>query len=136
MKKQKFLLDTVREKSKEDNFSAGFIMLAMIPAFLAILAFATAMTGYVSCSMQAMVHRNKMIQAYSLLEDDDMTWKEEVLSAWHKNPDDETYETVVSIQSMGPYNLLVKELRDKITGKVLVNRLEFIPIEKSDGHKS
>ena len=111
-------------------------MLAMIPAFLAILAFATAMTGYVSCSMQAMVHRNKMIQAYSLLEDDDMTWKEEVLSAWHKNLDDETYETVVSIQSMGPYNLLVKELRDKITGKVLVNRLEFIPIEKSDGHKS
>ena len=136
MKNQKFLLDTVREKSKEDNFSAGFIMLAMIPAFLAILAFATAMTGYVSCSMQAMVHRNKMIQAYSLLEDDNMTWKEEVLSAWHKNLDDETYETVVSIQSMGPYNLLVKELRDKITGKVLVNRLEFIPIEKSDGHKS
>jgi hypothetical protein len=130
------LFEATRKATKKDNVSAGFIMLAMIPAFLVILAFATAIAGCVSCSMQAMVHRNEIVQTYPLLEDDDTTWQEEVLSAWHKNEDDNIYEKVISTRSMGPYVLLIKEFRNKVTGKVLVNRLEFIPIEKSNDHKS
>ena len=130
------LFEATRKATKKDNVSAGFIMLAMIPAFLVILVFATAIASCVSCSMQAMVHRNEIVQAYPLLEDDDTTWQEEVLSAWHKNQDDNIYEKVISTRSMGPYVLLIKEFRNKVTGKVLVNRLEFIPIEKCNDHKS
>ena len=134
--KNNTLFEAARKVTKKDNFSAGFIMLAMIPAFLVILAFATAITGCVSCSMLAMAHRNEIVQAYPLLEDDDTAWQEEALSAWHKNQDDNIYEKVISTRSVGPYVLLVKEFRNKVTGKTLVNRLEFIPIEKSNDHKS
>ena len=53
-----------------------------------------------------------------------------------RNVYDKDYEKVVSIQKAGPYILLVKEMRNKTTGKVLVNRLEFIPIDKEDDHTS
>ena len=59
-----------------------------------------------------------------------------MLSAWHKIPNDTVYEKFVSTRNIGPYILLVKEFRHKTTGKVLVNRLEFIPIEKYNDHKS
>ena len=116
--------------------SSGFIMLLMIPVFLVVLTFATAITGCISCSIQAMAHRNKMIQAYSVLEDDSTAWLDEALPDEWKNVHENDYEKVVSTQKAGPYFLLVKEMRNKATGKVLVNRLEFIPIDKEDDHTS
>ncbi len=111
-------------------------MLLVIPIFLATLTLATAMTGYLSCSIQAMAHRNEILQAYSLLEDDSTTWLNETLPDEWKNVYENDYKKVIFTQKVGPYILLVKEMRNKTTGKVLVNRLEFIPIGKEDDHKS
>ena len=116
--------------------SSGFIILLMIPLFLATLTFATAITGCISYSILAMAHRNEMIQAYSLLEDDSTVWLNDALPAEWKNVCENDYEKVVYTQKAGPYILLVKEMRNKTTGKVLVNRLEFIPIDKEDDHTS
>lgn len=77
-----------------------------------------------------------MMQAYSLLEDEDAGWQDEVLSAKWKNTYGQNYEKVVSTQEVGPYILLVKEVRCKTTGNILANRLEFIPIGKADDHES
>ena len=123
-------------ESQATERSSGFIMLLVIPIFLATLTLATAMTGYLSCSIQAMAHRNEILQAYSLLEDDSTTWLNETLPDEWKNVCENDYEKVISTQKAGPYILLVKEMRNKTTGKVLVNRLEFIPIGKEDDHKS
>lgn len=114
----------------------GFVIMMMIPLFLEILAFATAMTGCITCSIQAMAHRNEMIQAYSILEDDNADWQNEIRSVSWKEKQDGDYEKVISTRKAGPYTLLVKEMRDKTTGKVLVNYQEFIPIEKADDCKS
>jgi len=76
------------------------------------------------------------MQAYALLEDDNAGWQDEMLSAKWKNTYEQNYEKVVSTQEVGPYILLVKEIRYKTTGKILINRLEFIPIVKTDGHVS
>ena len=135
MKLQNAIMETNQKGLRPEKYSEGFIIL-MIPAFLAVLAFATAVTGCISCSIQAMAHRNERIQAYSLLEDDDAKWQEEVISAKRKDVNEQDYEKVVSTRKAGPYILRVKEMRNKATGKVLVNRLEFIPIEKSDDHAS
>ena len=136
MKQNKAVLKTEQIGLQSGKSSKGFIILVMIPVFLAILTFATAITGCISCSIQAMAHRNEMMQAFSLLEDDDAGWQDEVLSAKWKNTYEQNYEKVVSTQEVGPYILLVKEIRYKTTGKILVNRLEFIPIVKTDGHAS
>ena len=77
-----------------------------------------------------------MLQAYSLLEDDNTAWLNEAVSGEWKNVYENDYEKVVSTQKAGPYILLVKEMRNKTTGKILVNRLEFIPIDKKDDHTS
>ncbi len=123
-------------ESQATERSSGFIMLLVIPIFLATLTIATAMTGYLSCSIQAMAHRNEILQAYSLLEDDSTTWLNETLPDEWKNVYENDYKKVIFTQKVGPYILLVKEMRNKTTGKVLVNRLEFIPIGKEDDHKS
>jgi hypothetical protein len=136
MKQQNAFLKTEQNGLQSGKNAEGFIILAMIPVFLVMLAFATAITGCISCSIQAMAHRNEMMQAFSLLEDDDAGWQDEVLSAKWKNTYEQNYEKVVSTQEVGPYILLVKEIRYKTTGKILVNRLEFIPIVKTDGHAS
>lgn len=73
-----------------------------------------------------------MMQAYSLLEDDDEVWQEDVISAKWKRGYETDYERIMSTQKVGPYILIVKEMRNKKTGKVLVNRLEFIPIVITD----
>ena len=124
------------KESQATERPSGFIMLLMIPIFLAVLTFATAITGCISCSIQAMTHRKEMLQAYSLLEDDSSAWRNEVLPGEWRNVYENDYEKVVSTQKAGPYILLVKEMRNKTTGKVLVNRLEFIPIGKEDDHTS
>ena len=77
-----------------------------------------------------------MMQAYSLLEDEDAGWQDEILAAKWKDVYEQNYEKVVSTQKVGPYILLVKEMRNKITGKILVNCLEFIPIDNADEHTS
>ena len=136
MKQQKVTLEKEKTESQASERSSGFIMLLMIPIFLVTLTFATAITGCISCSIQAMAHRNEMMQAYSLLEDDSAPWRNEALPDEWKNIYENNYEKVVSTQKAGPYILLVKEMRNKITGKVLVNRLEFIPIDKEDDHTS
>ncbi|MBQ9573423.1 MAG: hypothetical protein IJR22_08610 [Acidaminococcaceae bacterium] len=116
--------------------SEGFVIMMMLPLFLEILAFATAMAGCITCSIQAMAHRNEMVQAYSILEDDNADWQNEILAVTRKDIQDEDFEKVISTQKAGPYTLLVKEMRNKRTGKVLVNYQEFIPIEKADDCKS
>ena len=136
MKQQIVSLKIEKTESQATERSSGFIMLLMIPIFLATLTFATAMTGYLSCSIQAMAHRNEMLQAYSLLGDDSTAWLNEILSDEWKNVYENDYEKVISTHKAGPYILLVKEMRNKTTGKVLVNRLEFIPIGKEDDHRS
>ena len=136
MKQKKSVLKTEQIGLQSGKNSKGFIVLVMIPVFLAILTFATAITGCISCSIQAMAHRNEMMQAYSLLEEDDAGWQDEALPAKWKNTYEQNYEKVVSTQNVGPYVLLVKEMRNKTTGEVLVNRLEFIPIETADGRQS
>ena len=128
-------------KANQKNLAAGkktegFVIMMMIPLFLEILAFATAMTGCITCSIQAMAHRNEMLQAYSLLGDDSTAWLNEILSDEWKNVYENDYEKVISTHKAGPYILLVKEMRNKTTGEVLVNRLEFMPIEKADDRES
>ena len=110
--------------------------MMMIPAFLTLLGFATAIAGSVSYSIQAMTHRNEMMQAYSLLEDDEVTWQDKALSAKWEEMYKTDYERVVSTQKVGPYILLVKEMRHKTTGKKLANHMEFLPIGKTDDHAS
>lgn len=136
MKQQAVFYGMNQQGPASGNKSEGFITVVIIPLFMAILVFATAITGYISCSIHAMAHRNEMMQAYSLLEDDDVDWQEKALPGERRTLYEEDYEKVVSTQKAGPYVILVKEIRNKITGKVLVNRLEFIPIEKTNGQTS
>ena len=127
MKQKNTILKNYRKRLRPGKTAEGFITVMMIPAFLTLLGFATAIAGSVSYSIQAMTHRNEMMQAYSLLEDDEVTWQDKALSA---------KERVVSTQKVGPYILLIKEMRHKTTGKTLVNRMEFIPIGKIDDNAS
>ena len=136
MKQQIVSLKIEKTESQATERSSGFIMLLMIPILLVTLTFATAITGCISYSIQVMAHRNEMIQAYSLLEDDSAVWQNEAVPDEWKNVYGNDYEKVVSMQKAGPYILLVKEMRNKTTGKVLVNRLEFIPIDKKNDHTS
>ena len=119
MKQKNTILKNYRKRLRPGKTAEGFITVMMIPAFLTLLGFATAIAGSVSYSIQAMTHRNEMMQAYSLLEDDEVTWQDKALSA-----------------KVGPYILLIKEMRHKTTGKTLVNRMEFIPIGKIDDNAS
>ena len=132
MKRQKSFSGREEMESQATERSSGFIMLLMIPIFLATLTLATAITGCLSCSIQAMARRNETIQAYALLEDDSAAWLNEAVSDEWKNAYENDYEKVVFTRKAGPYVFLVKEMHDKATGKVLVNRLEFIPIDKED----
>lgn len=136
MKQKNTILDNYRKRLRPGKTAEGFITVMMIPAFLTLLGFATAIAGSVSYSIQAMTHRNEMMQAYSLLEDDEVTWQDKALSAKWEEMYKTDYERVVSTQKLGPYILLIKEMRHKTTGKTLVNRMEFIPIGKSDDNAS
>lgn len=136
MKQKNTILKNYRKRLRPGKTAEGFITVMMIPAFLTLLGFATAIAGSVSYSIQAMTHRNEMMQAYSLLEDDEVTWQDKALSAKWEEMYKTDYERVVSTQKVGPYILLIKEMRNKTTGKTLVNRMEFIPIGKIDDNAS
>ena len=131
MKQKNTILKNYRKRLRPGKTAEGFITVMMIPAFLTLLGFATAIAGSVSYSIQAMTHRNEMMQAYSLLEDDEVTWQDKALSAKWEELYKTDYERVVSTQKVGPYILLIKEMRHKTTGKTLVNHMEFIPIGKT-----
>lgn len=131
MKQKNTILKNYRKRLRPGKTAEGFITVMMIPAFLTLLGFATAIAGSVSYSIQAMTHRNEMMQAYSLLEDDEVTWQDKALSAKWEEMYKTDYERVVSTQKVGPYILLIKEMRHKTTGKTLVNHMEFIPIGKT-----
>ena len=135
MKQKNTILKNYRKRLRPGKTAEGFITVMMIPAFLTLLGFATAIAGSVSYSIQAMTHRNEMMQAYSLLEDDEVTWQDKALSAKWEELYKTDYERVVSTQKVGPYILLIKEMRHKTTGKTLVNRMEFI-IGKIDDNAS
>ena len=81
MKQKNTILKNYRKRLRPGKTAEGFITVMMIPAFLTLLGFATAIAGSVSYSIQAMTHRNEMMQAYSLLEDDEVTWQDKALSA-------------------------------------------------------
>ena len=136
MKQKNTILKNYRKRLRPGKTAEGFITVMMIPAFLTLLGFATAIAGSVSYSIQAMTHRNEMMQAYSLLEDDEVTWQDKALSAKWEELYKTDYERVVSTQKVGPYILLIKEMRHKTTGKTLVNRMECIPIGKIDDQAS
>ena len=136
MKQKNTILKNYRKRLRPGKTAEGFITVMMIPAFLMLLGFATAIASSVSYSIQAMTHRNEMMQAYSLLEDDEVTWQDKALSAKWEEMYKTDYERVVSTQKVGPYILLVKEMRHKTTGKKLVNHMEFLPIGKTDDHAS
>ncbi|HBX75893.1 MAG: hypothetical protein IJ858_04535 [Acidaminococcaceae bacterium] len=136
MKRQNTILRITRKELQQGRYSDGFVILMIIPVFLVLLAFTTALVGCISCSLHAMAHTNEMLQAYSILEEDQAVWQKEVLADKLNDAYEKDYEKVISTQTLGPYILLVKEMRNKATGKVLVNRLEFIPIEKADGQTS
>jgi hypothetical protein len=131
MKQKNTILKNYRKRLRPGKTAEGFITVMMIPAFLTLLGFATAIAGSVSYSIQAMTHRNEMMQAYSLLEDDEVTWQDKALSAKWEELYKTDYERVVSTQKVGPFILLIKEMRHKTTGKTLVNHMEFIPIGKT-----
>ena len=87
MKQKNTILKNYRKRLRPGKTAEGFITVMMIPAFLTLLGFATAIAGSVSYSIQAMTHRNEMMQAYSLLEDDEVTWQDKALSAkWEELP--------------------------------------------------
>ena len=95
MKQKNPFSEKEKKESQATERPSGFIMLLMIPIFLAVLTFATAITGCISCSIQAMTHRKEMLQAYSLLEDDSSAWRNEVLPGEWRNVYENDYEKVV-----------------------------------------
>ena len=136
MKQQKSFFKKDSNSLQTEKRTAGFVMLMIIPAFLMMLAFATAIAGSLSYALQVMSYRNIMTEAYSVLEDGDPSREEETVPVSWEETGRTEYEKVISVENMGPYVLLIKELRDKRTGKILVNRLEFMPIGKTDDRKS
>ena len=121
----------INELQTERN-SEGFVVLMALPVFLAMLLIGTTAVGYLSYTMNVMAYHNKMIQAYSVLEDDTIDWQKQVFpESWNRSEATE-YEKVLSIKNVGPYVLLIKEFRDKYTGRILVNRLEFMPLGKAN----
>ena len=109
MKQNKAVLKTEQIGLQSGKSSKGFIILVMIPVFLAILTFATAITGCISCSIQAMAHRNEMIQAYSILEDDNADWQNEIRSVSWKEIQDGDYEKVSSLNKDHRFNFFPGE---------------------------
>lgn len=130
--KQRIFVRTNQKELQSGNKPGGYIILMMIPAFLIILALATSLAGCISCSIQALAHRNEMMHAYYLLDDDSSVWQENALSAKWREMYETDYEKIMFTSEVGPYILLVKEMRNIKTGKVLVNRLEFIPLAIRD----
>jgi len=132
MKQQDWVMKKDGSMVKKGRHNTGFIMVFVFPIFLMTLILGTILAGNLSYSICGLSHRNEVLQGYSLLEDDGLEWKTNVLLENNREMISRDYEPIVLTRNIGPYVLLVKEFRNKNTGRRLVNRMEFMPIEKED----
>ena len=71
-----------------------------------------------------------------MLEDENGSMFQEALPNLYEQYKEEILENNISRRNYGPYILITKELRNKNTGKVIMNRFEFKPEEKTYVRKS
>ena len=124
------------KKSQTGKDSAGFIVITIIPVFLIMLSMITATMGCLSYVTQVMNLRNRLLICDWLLEDENGSMFQEALPNLYEQYKEEILENNISRRNYGPYILITKELRNKNTGKVIMNRFEFKPEEKTDVRKS
>ena len=124
------------KKSQTGKDSAGFIVITIIPVFLIMLSMITATMGCLSYVTQVMNLRNRLLICDWLLEDENGSMFQEALPILYEQYKEEILEENISRRNYGPYILIIKELRNKNTGKVIMNRFEFKPEEKTYVRKS
>ena len=124
------------KKSQTGKDSAGFIVITIIPVFLIMLSMITATMGCLSYVTQVMNLRNRLLICDWLLEDENGSMFQEALPILYEQYKEEILEENISRRNYGPYILITKELRNKNTGKVIMNRFEFKPEEKTYIRKS
>ena len=136
MVKEKAVSGRNNKKSQTGKDSAGFIVITIIPVFLIMLSMITATMGCLSYVTQVMNLRNRLLICDWLLEDENGSMFQEALPNLYEQYKEEILENNISRRNYGPYILITKELRNKNTGKVIMNRFEFKPEEKTDVRKS
>ena len=124
------------KKSQTGKDSSGFIVITIIPVFLIMLSMITATMGCLSYVTQVMNLRNRLLICDWLLEDENGSMFQEALPNLYEQYKEEILENNISRRNYGPYILIIKELRNKNTGKVIMNRFEFKPEEKTYVRKS
>ncbi|MBO5606046.1 MAG: hypothetical protein J5915_11775 [Acidaminococcaceae bacterium] len=124
------------KKSQTGKDSSGFIVITIIPVFLIMLSMITATMGCLSYVTQVMNLRNRLLICDWLLEDENGSMFQEALPNLYEQYKEEILEENISRRNYGPYILITKELRNKNTGKVIMNRFEFKPEEKTYVRKS
>lgn len=133
---EKAVLGRNNKKSQTGKDSSGFIVITIIPVFLIMLSMITATMGCLSYVTQVMNLRNRLLICDWLLEDENGSMFQEALPILYEQYKEEILEENISRRNYGPYILIIKELRNKNTGKVIMNRFEFKPEEKTDVRKS
>lgn len=133
---EKAVLGRNNKKSQTGKDSSGFIVITIIPVFLIMLSMITATMGCLSYVTQVMNLRNRLLICDWLLEDENGSMFQEALPNLYKQYKEEILENNISRRNYGPYILITKELRNKNTGKVIMNRFEFKPEEKTYVRKS
>ena len=133
---EKAVLGRNNKKSQTGKDSSGFIVITIIPVFLIMLSMITATMGCLSYVTQVMNLRNRLLICDWLLEDENGSMFQEALPNLYEQYKEEILEKNISRRNYGPYILITKELRNKNTGKVIMNRFEFKPEEKIYVRKS
>ena len=133
---EKAVLGRNNKKSQTGKDSSGFIVITIIPVFLIMLSMITATMGCLSYVTQVMNLRNRLLICDWLLEDENGSMFQEALPKLYEQYKEEILEENISRRNYGPYILIIKELRNKNTGKVIMNRFDFKPEEKTDVRKS
>jgi len=133
---EKAVLGRNNKKSQTGKDSSGFIVITIIPVFLIMLSMITATMGCLSYVTQVMNLRNRLLICDWLLEDENGSMFQEALPNLYEQYKEEILEKNISRRNYGPYILITKELRNKNTGKVIMNRFEFKPEEKTYVRKS
>lgn len=133
---EKAVLGRNNKKSQTGKDSSGFIVITIIPVFLIMLSMITATMGCLSYVTQVMNLRNRLLICDWLLEDENGSIFQEALPNLYEQFKEEILEKNISRRNYGPYILIIKELRNKNTGKVIMNRFDFKPEEKTDVRKS
>lgn len=136
MVNEKAVLGRNNKKSQTGKDSSGLIVITIIPVFLIMLSMITATMGCLSYVTQVMNLRNRLLICDWLLEDENGSVFQEALPKLYEQYKEEILEENISRRNYGPYILIIKELRNKNTGKVIMNRFDFKPEEKTDVRKS